>query len=609
MFGNIVERIKTFILGGERKVKVKEEHKNKLSSFWNNFIHGIFNERVSGVLNNLGVKLTTLKKKKQEVEENDLKEKEETSIESQDSDKSQEIEEDSKEIHPPLQETFTFKGSSEMPKVPDTIATKEPEEEPEVDKEPVSEELDEKVKEILECVKNDDKEGFIKIIDEYGFDVIRDKVQDIFYKEQISEEENTAFIDMKNELYDEHGILKQKEEEVEEPITQEETKATTQEETEIKSSDIDLTDLTQFRSYTDYLKAYSQENISDEDKDRFWADLYNGILPADLKDEKAFISERKRQEDEKELRKYESDMAEAQKELAKVRAKLVAANERAAEFEAESKQEKDKLKEAREENVTLKQQMVDVESENSDLRRKNESLKKQLSTSQETAKKAQAGSYEDRKKLEETEKALAKDRATIEKLRKELQESKDREAEINKELEETKAKINKNIELARKQINSLKDYDDLEKTALSWTIIDSKKAEEEKKEHEDSAESKKEPLASKESKKIEVKDIPTVHETKKPEKTIEITEEEPQIVEPVFSKTSDEPKEEAQKTDETLVKAIEQEAGEQETSKIEIKPAYVSGPNGIDSEKLKSALAGVVAEAQEDESSIKPKTR
>lgn len=561
MFGNIVERIKTFIFDGERKVKVKEEHKNKLSSFWNDFVHGKLNERVSEVLNNLGVRLTDLNEKKQEIEENDSKEmQKETSVETQDNFKSQDFEEDSKEIQPPLQEIFTFKGSSETPKVPDTVATIKPEEEPELDKEPVSEELDEKVKEILECVKNDDKEGFIKIIDEYGYFPIKELVQNSFDKEQISEEENTAFIDMKNELYDEYGVLKQKDEEVEEPMTQEET--------EFKSSDIDLTDLTQF-TYTEYVRAYREKNIPDKNADRFWIDLYNNNLPSDLLDEKTFISERKSQEDEKEQRKLENKNAEAEKKLAELNAKYIAEKERSAELEAKSKQDEAKLKEAREENVTLKQQMVDAESEKSDLKRENESLKKQLSTAQETSKKAQARSYEYKKESEEAKKAYAELENKYEKQGQELQKSKDKEATTAKKLKEMTAKMYKNIELAEKQISSVKDDDNLKITALSRTIIDSNNNKEEP---EVLVESKAEPVPSKETNKIETK-------------------------------------EEAQKAGEDLVKAIEQEAGEQETSKIEIKPAYVSGPNGIDSEKLKSALAGAVAEAQTDESSIKPKTR
>ena len=114
--------------------------------------------------------------------------------------------------------------------------------------------------------------------------------------------------------------------------------------------------------------------------------------------------------------------------------------------------------------------MVDADSKIADLERENKSLNEQLAAAQETAKRAQARSYEDRKTLSEMEKEIEELKKHAAKLEKELEASKQDTTKLRKELEETKARISENTQAALDRIKELRtpEDDDIEKTALDW---------------------------------------------------------------------------------------------------------------------------------------------
>ena len=479
----MIDEEKNISLVGDRKVKVEEGFVKRIKNFFRNFIKGNKNGKVLEAVKGLGVKFISIFKKKQiepQNEEIEVKnEEQETKHEEIETPTETEIpsipEPKEEELHKPAA-LFTLAEKRVMPELEDTIPTTEPEIEEDIaedeeKEEPVKLEPDDKVKEILECVKNDDKDAFIKIISEEGYRNIADLVFDNFNLGKISEEENTEFVTMRNEIYDENGELKEEyqpdaeeSQEIEEPTIPEEHTE------DVKTTSINLQDLTQFASYTDYLTAYRHERIADKDVDRFYTDLYNKNLPSDLLDEKTFIKERKRQEDEKEQRKIESKKAEVEKKLAEERAKHAAASDKVQELESSIQATEAKLKAQREETVTLRQQMVDADSKIADLERENKSLNEQLAAAQETAKRAQARSYEDRKTLSEMEKEIEELKKHAAKLEKELEASKQDTTKLRKELEETKARISENTQAALDRIKELRtpEDDDIEKTALDW---------------------------------------------------------------------------------------------------------------------------------------------
>ena len=561
-----------FSQNGDRKVKVEIDFAKKIRKFFGGFLQGIKNNKVLNKLKEQGVTIMSLFKKKQTIQEVEEKDKQPDN-KTVTNDKI-DIPEEAKK---PIQAIFTLDKETDMhnkkvnimPELEDTIPTTETDTK-ESDKEELSVQLeaDEKVKEILECVKNDDRERFIQIINEEGYRKMADLVYDNFNSGKISEAENTMFVDMKNELYDENGELIQetekneidKEPVVEEPILEKSVESNGIDITNIiKTTNINLNDLTQFEDYIDYVLAYKEKNIAAKDSDKFWTDFHKQNLPTDLLDEKEFIEERRRQEEQKIQREIELKLAETEKKLSEVRGQLSATERKANTLASNNKENEAALKNATQDKILLEQQMVDAKSEIADLERENSSLNNQLSVAQEVAKKAQARSYEDRKTLSTMEKEIDKLKKHAAELEKELATSKQESAEVRKELEATKARIRENANAALERIESLRtpEDDDIEKTALDWAktkieenlpkehVVETSKSIEKQKEESDETEEKK----TDDSTKTIV--APTPVENPKPDHEETITETQKKI-------------DELQKVkNQTLVDAIIAEAGGQ----------------------------------------------
>lgn len=338
--------------------------------------------------------------------------------------------------------------------------------------------------------------------------------------------------------------------ELEEPVVSEGIDITD----EMTSNTIDLSDLTQFFDYSEYLTAYRQDRIDIKDVDKFYNDLFSGNIPNDLLDKEAFKTVKQRQEDEIEYKKLEAERAETEKRLKEIEEKQAALSEEHAELQTRFADRDAKLAALRKDNVSLKQELVDKDGQLKDRKQEINGLQGQLTTAQEVAKKAQAKSYEDRKALSEIEKELAKEKAHAKELEYKLRTSEKEAAETKRELEATRARISENTEAALKQINSLRtpSDDDLENTALDWAekqIKELPNEKEGKKGPKHFAEKKSKHMAPKEETKEEVKEpeikaeeakdtpsfeLPEPVEIKEPvfepEKELETTQDEPKII-------------------------------------------------------------------------------
>ena len=393
-----------------------------------------------------------------------------------------------------------------MPEVPDTAPTAIPTIEPEEDTELDEPELEEPEIEFPELPQED-----------------------------IEPEETNLDSDTEEPEVEEDNVPKAEPSiEDEEPVVSEGVDITS----EMTKDSVDLSDLTQFATYSDYRTAYRKARIDIKDVDRFYNDLDEGNYPSDFYDKRKFEIEKQRMEDEKEYKKLETERAETEKRLREIEEKQAALSEEHTELQARFSDRDAKLAALRKKNVSLKQELVDKDGELKDKNQEINGLQGQLTAAQEVAKQAQAQSYKDREIIRNLEEKIEKEKAQVKELKQELENSKEREAEINKRLEKTTARINKNIELAKKQISSLNDHDDIEKTALEWSITGLKESEkEEKNGPKHFSEKKPKHKAPKEEEKVEEKkseekqpapifEIPKPVETKEPEKNAE----EPKVI-------------------------------------------------------------------------------
>lgn len=582
-----IDGSKEILLNGDKKVKVEKGFVEKIRSFWKRIFQHKENQKTMGLLERIGVKIKKFITDKQNKKEL----KEEINL----------IKNNIEELSSLIEKLKTKEQKEEINNIVDEFEEKKQSilnrldemlESDEIEGKDKIEALRKKALENESLIQKAKNAAMSKIKKQKTDDTVKGVIKQVKVVKpsnlvqtmsSIEDDAPTSVptvepqVEEKTKDPDIAGQDGKKKIEVEKDMENEKKLPITPKKEEIDS--IDLSDLTQFLSYTDYLTAYRQARIDDKDSDKFYADVYNKNLPSDLLDEISFIKEKKRQEEELKQRKIETRKAEVEKKLAEEKAKHAEASEKVAELQSSIKLSEEKLKTERKKVVELEQEKVDAESKIADLERENANLNEQLVAAQEVAKKAQTQSYNDREKLAETEKELAHNREELERLKQELQESKGREAEINKKLEETNAKINKNIELAKKQISSLKDYDDLEKTALSWTIIGPEKAQ--------------------------TKEETPAPEMPKPEepKKVEITTEVPQIKEPIPAPIAEEePLGEVPAKGEDFVKAIEKEANEPE---VQPQPIFTASPNGADPEKIERALEGVVAEEAMGNSKIR----
>ena len=299
----------------------------------------------------------------------------------------------------------------------------------------------------------------------------------------IPEETNDSKDEVTVEPVEEPEIELPKDEAVEEKVEEENEP--------VVSKGIDITDemaeekveikLEQCTDWYDYVKKYfEQSKIDIKDVHTFYREIDQGNYPLDFYDKETFAIEKQRLEDERELEKVEREKTETEKRLREIEEQQAALSEEHAELQARYTDQQSKSASLRKSNVSLKQELVDKNVEIRDKEQEISGLQGQLATSQKVAKKAQAQSYKDREKLSEVEKELEKQKKHAEKLERELKTSKDREEEIRRELEATNARISANTEAALKQINSLRDHDDIEKKALSWAITGNQKKEEKK---------------------------------------------------------------------------------------------------------------------------------
>ena len=568
-----IDENKEMILNGDRKVKVEKGFVSKIKSFWKNIFKKKENKKTMGALEKLGVKIESIIKRKPE---------EEIIAERQ---AVKEIKKFDEEFESLINKLETQNLTEE--EIDEIVARCE-----EMKQEKINE-FDELLdytenKQKLKIEKDDYMKNSARMIREAAIIARGNMIKEENQDEEIQpyatsggdtygmplpiDDNKTITPDIESPLdmeldepeldepdlevpiisnENEEPEMDNKEDELEEPTTSEGIDITD----EITNDSIDLSDLTQFATYSDYRIAYCQTRIDEKDIHRFYNDLFANNYPSDFLDERSFAIEKQRQEDEIEYKKLEAERAEAEKQLREIEEKQAALSEEHAELQARFNDRDARLSALRKDNVSLKQKLVDKEGQIKDKEQEISGLQGQLTAAQEVAKKAQAQSYKDRKSLSDIEKELNKERAHAKELAVKLQTSEKEAAETKKELEATRARISENTEAALKQINSLRtpSDDDIEKTALDWAekqIKETPKEKEEKKGPKHFAEKKPKHVAPKEETKVETtesekkaeekKETPSVEEPKPviikgqgietPKEFAETTIEEPQVI-------------------------------------------------------------------------------
>ena len=486
----------SFNLSGERKVKVEESFSKRLRKFWGNILERIKNTKVMNAIQALGTKIKSIYTND---EIDDYLDKTASSeAVGKENDKPTQ-----KRVVPPLSALggakLTVVDEDSPNAIPEKSAPKKEEKEPEIknteeeeselpvpeivvpeadEPEPEAKEIsfaDEKVREILGYVAAGDEENFVRMMEKEGYRKIADLVYDNFLEGRITEKENNMFVDMRNKFYDEQGKLIESQKDTPKPSS----KATTEEEVTI-SEGTDITDtirensqtiddLLQFSTYSDYLNAYC-ETLDPANRNQFWKDAFDGNLPGDCLDEKTFIKEKKRQEEEIEKEELEREKAELEKELAHLREKYDEICDEHAELKIRLSNKDARLSSQRKDNVSLKQQIVDLKEEIKKTKEGISNLKNQLSIAQTAAKNAQSTLYEQRKSLAELEEERNKLLRRVDELESQLSKRTTELTEVRKELEATKKRISQNTEAALERINSLRTPtdDDIDKLALDW---------------------------------------------------------------------------------------------------------------------------------------------
>ncbi|MBR2707996.1 MAG: hypothetical protein IKE90_01020 [Bacilli bacterium] len=499
---------------GDRKVKVEIGFKEKIKNFFKNFLNHEEKEKTMGVLSRLGVKITSFFTGK--TEEQILAEKEADKI----------LKERNEQLDSLIRrlenEELTAEEIDEIVKECEEIKNKR------------LEEYDELIRNYTSVMDKDDtaeeKENYKinteRIINEAAI-IAREKINDNMipevvessYEDNSKDDQATIVGDINdyqnpfelgknieldepdldddiipeetNDSKDEVTVEPVEEPEIELPKDEAVEEKVEEENEPVVSKGIDITDemaeekveikLEQCTDWYDYVKKYfEQSKIDIKDVHAFYREIDQGNYPLDFYDKETFAIEKQRLEDERELEKVEREKTKTEKRLREIEEQQAALSEEHAELQARYTDQQSKSASLRKSNVSLKQELVDKNVEIRDKEQEISGLQGQLATSQRVAKKAQAQSYKDREKLSEVEKELEKQKKHAEKLERELKTSKDREEEIRRELEATNARISANTEAALKQINSLRDHDDIEKKALSWAITGNQKKEEKK---------------------------------------------------------------------------------------------------------------------------------
>lgn len=499
---------------GDRKVKVEIGFKEKIKNFFKNFLNHEEKEKTMGVLSRLGVKITSFFTGK--TEEQILAEKEADKILKERNEQLDNL------IRRLENEELTAEEIDEIVKECEEIKNKR------------LEEYDELIRNYTSVMDKDDtaeeKENYKinteRIINEAAI-IAREKINDNMipevvessYEDNSKDDQATIVGDINdyqnpfelgknieldepdldddiipeetNDSKDEVTVEPVEEPEIELPKDEAVEEKVEEENEPVVSKGIDITDemaeekveikLEQCTDWYDYVKKYfEQSKIDIKDVHAFYREIDRGNYPLDFYDKETFAIEKQRLEDERELEKVEREKTKTEKRLREIEEQQAALSEEHAELQARYTDQQSKSASLRKSNVSLKQELVDKNVEIRDKEQEISGLQGQLATSQKVAKKAQAQSYKDREKLSEVEKELEKQKKHAEKLERELKTSKDREEEIRRELEATNARISANTEAALKQINSLRDHDDIEKKALSWAITGNQKKEEKK---------------------------------------------------------------------------------------------------------------------------------
>lgn len=253
--------------------------------------------------------------------------------------------------------------------------------------------------------------------------------------------------------------------------TDEDTKEETKEE-KYSEEDIELTNLTKFDTYSDYLIQYRKKFIPLNDYDQFMnsviKSLTEGTKIVNVLSEEEFIDEKRKQLERIEQRKIEEKRRKVEIQLIDTENQLSTANEKVEMLERQAAEYRKRLSEMRSDNNSLEQKAFKQNNVNLELERKNKDLVKQVYTRDNNITAQQKQIFELRKQLDAEREARKQDDLKIKSLETQLNESRRSEEAKDQEIYKLNENTRKWRENLSAELNKLSPADDLEKTAQEW---------------------------------------------------------------------------------------------------------------------------------------------
>ncbi len=245
-----------------------------------------------------------------------------------------------------------------------------------------------------------------------------------------------------------------------------------EEKTTEEVAEIELTDLTQFDSYSDYLIQYRRKFISMDDYDKFMnsviRSLTEGTKIVNVLSEEQFIDDRRKQFEKKEQKKIEEKRRKVEIRLIDTENQLVAANEKVEMLTRQAAQYRERLGEMRNDNNTLEQKVSEQNNLNNELAEKNKELINQVSDRDNSITAQHKKVFELQRLLDREKEARKQDELRIKSLEEQLRVSRLSEQAKDDEI----ARLNENTRKWREnlsaELNKLSPDDDLEATAMEW---------------------------------------------------------------------------------------------------------------------------------------------
>lgn len=246
-----------------------------------------------------------------------------------------------------------------------------------------------------------------------------------------------------------------------------------QSEEPIEEDDVELTDLTKFDTYSDYLIQYRKKYVPASDYDQFMDSVikmfFEGSEIANVLSREKFIDEKRKQLERLEQRKIEEKRRKIESQLIDTENQLATASEKVEMLKRQATEYRERLGKMRDDNNTLEQKVFEQKTNNLELTESNKNLVNQVKVRDDSITAQQKQIFELRRLLEVERAARKEDGLKINSLEIQLKESRQSDEAKSQEIR----RLNENTKKWRKnlsaELNKLSPEDDLEKTAQEWT--------------------------------------------------------------------------------------------------------------------------------------------